>query len=157
MGVYRRILTSIPRWWTRIPDPSTFVGLPSIGHENALPNGRGSSAATQRVPAAAARSADGDWILAYLAGRTTLTIHMDKITAGNKAEAFWIDPKTGDRILIGGYPTTGQQSFTTPAGWEDAVLLVAKPGIAAARENQWHARRGPRDPGRGCSAATRPE
>ena len=116
MGDYRKIVTSLPRWWTRIPDPSILAGNPASG----------------AVPSAAARSADGDWILAYLASRTTVTIHMDKITAGNEAETFWIDPKTGGRTLVGSYPTAGQQSFTAPAGWEDAVLLIAKPGIAAA-------------------------
>jgi hypothetical protein len=117
MGVYRKIVTSLPRWWTRIPDASAFAGSPDRG----------------AAPCAAARSADGDWTVAYLPSRTTATISMGKITAGNKAEAFWIDPKTGDRTSIGGYPTTGQQSFAAPAGWEDAVLLIAKPGIATAR------------------------
>ena len=50
--------------------------------------------------------------------------------AAIKAEAFWIDPKTGDRMRIGSYPTAGQQSFTTPAGWEDAVLWIAKGAVS---------------------------
>ena len=134
MAVYRRIVTSIPRWWTRVPDPSILVDDP------------GSSAA----PAAAARSAGGDWILAYLAGRTTVTVRMNKITAGHEAVAFWMDPKTGKRMLIGTYPTTGQQSFTTPAGWEDAVLLVAGPGGAASPEKSQPGQRSEVSLGAGC-------
>ena len=116
MHVCRRTLTSIPRWWTRIPDPSILAGSPDRG----------------AAPSAAARSADGDWILAYLASRATVTIRMDKITAGTSAEALWIDPKTGARTLVGSYPATGLQPFTAPAGWEDALLWIAKAGVATA-------------------------
>jgi hypothetical protein len=110
MTVYRKIITSIPRWWTRIPDQSILVGGPTGG----------------RTPNAAARSAEGDWILAYVANPATVTINMDKIISASKAEVFRIDPRTGDRTLVGSYPTRGQQSFTTPAGWDDTVLFILK-------------------------------
>ena len=115
--VYRRIITSLPRWWTRIPDPSILADSPE----------------TDGMLSAAARSATGDWILAYLPGRATVSVHMDKLVSGGEAEAFWIDPKTGDRTRIGSYVADGQQSFATPAGWDDAVLSVAKPGAAAEK------------------------
>lgn len=111
LTAYKKIITSLPRWWTRIPDPSVFAG--------ALGSGRPLNAA--------ARSAAGDWLLAYLASDATLTIDMSKITSGDTAEAFWIDPRTGKRVLIGSYPTAGQQSFAPPGGWDDALLLAARP------------------------------
>ncbi len=123
MAVYRKIVTSLPRWWTRVPDQSifaTFVVRPSgrieeDGLKPALPT------------AAAARSAAADWILAYLPCPATAAIQMSQIASAAPAEALWVDPRTGDRRLIGNFQTNGQQSFATPAGWEDAVLLVAKP------------------------------
>ncbi len=118
MTVYREIITSLPRWWTRIPDQSILVGGPGSG----------------RAPAAAARSAAGDWILVYAASPATLTINMAKLASGSTAEVFRIDPRTGERTLIGTYPAGGQQSFTVPAGWDDAVFLVSKPRIAAGKD-----------------------
>jgi len=115
-AVYRQMISSLPQWWTRVPDQSVFAGSPGGGN----------------MPNAAARSAAGDWILAYLPTRATVTVHMNKLASG-EAEAFWIDPKTGDRTRISGYPADGERSFATPAGWDDAVLLIAKKG-AAARE-----------------------
>jgi hypothetical protein len=50
-----------------------------------------------------------------------------------EAEAFWINPQTGDRTRIGGYPADGERSFATPTGWDDAVLLIAKKGAAAGK------------------------
>jgi Tol biopolymer transport system component len=117
MAVYRQIATSLPKWWARVPDPSVFVDGPGKGN----------------VMNAAARSAAGDWILVYLPTRATVAVHLNKLTAAGKADAFWIDPKTGDRTRIGDYPTSGQQSFTPPGGWDDCVLLVAKSATAAEK------------------------
>ena len=117
MTAYRRIVTSIPRWWAWIPDQSILADSPGTGP----------------TLNAAARSDAGDWILAYIASPTVVTIEMDKIAAGT-ADAFWINPKTGDRALIGSRPARGRQSFTTPAGWDDAVLLLSKPNNTTADE-----------------------
>ena len=43
---------------------------------------------------------------------------------GNQAKASWIDPRTGDATHAGSFPASGVQAFTTPEGWEDAVLVV---------------------------------
>jgi len=115
-SVYRRIITSLPQWWTRVPDQSVLAGNPGGGNK----------------PNAAARSAAGGWILAYLPTRTTATVHMNKL-ASEEGEAFWIDPKTGDRTRIGGYPADGERSFATPAGWDDAVLLITEKGAAGVK------------------------
>ena len=42
--------------------------------------------------------------------------------------AGWIDPRTGDRMPAGEFDAPGKQSFTTPAGWEDALLVIQPAG-----------------------------
>ena len=108
MGVYRKIITSCREWWNWVPDQSIFASGTSDGP----------------TLNAAARSTAGDWILAYLSSNTAVSIKMDKVTMGDTVEASWFDPTTGERTRIGGFSSRGVQSFSTPAGWEDAVLLL---------------------------------
>ncbi len=72
----------------------------------------------------AARSINGDWILAYLASPVTVSIDLGKITLANKVKAKWIDPQTGKSQPAGTYRTTEKPAFTTPPGWEDALLWI---------------------------------
>ena len=60
----------------------------------------------------------------YLSDKASFGISMDKITAGNKAKASWIDPRNGRPILAGSYPTEGVESFTTPDELQDALLIL---------------------------------
>lgn len=96
------------RWWELVPDQSIFASQTVEG--TTLNTG--------------ARSSVGDWILAYFSCPTTVSINLNRITAGNQVEAFWIDPKTGETSIIGRYPTGSTPSFTTPSGWEDALLWI---------------------------------
>jgi hypothetical protein len=48
---------------------------------------------------------------------------MGKIAAA-KVDARWIDPKTGNSTATGSFPNTSTQSFSTPEGWEDAILIL---------------------------------
>ena len=56
----------------------------------------------------------------YLADKASFSIHMNKLAAG-KATARWIDPRTGDSVPAA---NADAQSFSTPAGWEDALLIL---------------------------------
>jgi hypothetical protein len=49
---------------------------------------------------------------------------MGKFTAGKEAKASWIDPRTGDSASAGIFPNRGVQTFATPEGWEDALLVL---------------------------------
>lgn len=98
---------SLP-WWKLTPDPSILAG------------GAGSGKALN----AAMRTTDSDSVIAYLSGPTRVSIHMDRITAGTRVTARWFNPICGDETLIGSYPNSGARSFSTPDGWEDAVLLL---------------------------------
>jgi len=93
-------------WWELIPDQSVFVYW-IYGNT-------------------AARSVDGNWILAYLTNTDTVTIKLDHITASNTVTAWWIDPLTGDRIRIGTYPVSENHDFIPPEDWQDAVLYIVK-------------------------------
>jgi hypothetical protein len=108
MGVYRDIITSLSVWWDWIPDQSVFA------------SGEGSGLTLN----AAARSANGDWLLVYLSSKTTVSIRMDKLTVGSEAAASWRDPRSGEETTIGRLSTTGVRGFGTPEGWEDAVLVL---------------------------------
>jgi hypothetical protein len=97
-------------WWKLIPDHFIFVN---------------------RVDGnAAARSTDGDWILAYITHSDSVTIRLDNITASKIATGWWIDPLTGKRIKIGTFPVSENRNFIPPVSWQDAVLyIVAGSGL----------------------------
>jgi hypothetical protein len=110
MGVLRRVMEARSEWWKAIPDQTVFAGGQGDGPLHNV----------------AARSAKGDWALAYLSNRTTVAIRMDVVTAGTEVEASWIDPATGTQMPIGRFAATGACSFSTPDGWEDAVLVLQR-------------------------------
>jgi hypothetical protein len=108
LRVFRDVVTSVPHWWNLIPDPSLLVSGAGSGYSLNM----------------AARSAVGDWVLAYLSEPSTVTLRLDAL-AGRTIRAHWIDPTTGARTPAGTVATTGPASFTSPPGWEeDAILLV---------------------------------
>jgi len=72
----------------------------------------------------AARSAAGHWILAYLSEPSTVLLRTDAIGTGGSALAHWIDPTNGERTPACAVATPGVHSFTCPARWEDAILLL---------------------------------
>jgi Putative collagen-binding domain of a collagenase len=62
--------------------------------------------------------------MVYLGSKASFSINMDKIAAGNMVETFWIDPRTGESVAISQFPNTGTKPFSTPDGWEDALLIL---------------------------------
>jgi uncharacterized membrane protein len=113
MGVLKKIFLDRKEWWQIVPDQTLFA---SGGNTNG------------QVLNLAARHKSDQWIMAYLAGKSTVSIHMDRITAAAKVKAFWIDPRTGTVEQAGEFPNTGVQAFTTPADWEDALLVLEPAG-----------------------------
>jgi hypothetical protein len=92
-------------WWKLIPDQSILI------------NGG---------DAAAARCADGDWVVAYLPTNSAVTLKLNALTSSKTALVSWINPLNGEKITIGRYPTSARPSVTPPANWNDAVLLAEK-------------------------------
>jgi hypothetical protein len=99
------------RWWELVPDQRLIT--------------------SQTVPGTtlnlAARSEAGDWILAYLSSPSSVSIDMSRIAGEGPLEATWIDPRNGLKAVIGQLAHSAAPSFTTPPGWEDALLWIARP------------------------------
>jgi len=113
MGILRRIFLAREEWWHLVPDQSVFA---SGG------NTRGD------VLNLAARHQDGKWLMAYLGSRASFSIDLTKFRAGNQAKASWLNPATGASAPAGTFPNSGVQAFSTPEGWEDALLILESPG-----------------------------
>lgn len=74
----------------------------------------------------AARSSDGDWIVAYLTDKAPVTLKLNCITVSKSATGWWINPISGDRTKIGTFKTSENKTFMLPDGWEDAVLFLER-------------------------------
>jgi len=109
LGILKKIFLDRKEWWRLVPDQTVLAA----GGNRA-----------GKVLNLAARHEDGQWLMVYLGGKASFSVNMNKIANGNAVKALWIDPKSGDRTLIGTFPNTGQQPFSTPAGWEDALLIL---------------------------------
>jgi len=113
MGILKKIFLARKEWWYLVPDQSIFAS-----------GGQTSS----DVLNLAARHKNGEWVMVYLGSKSSFSIDMNKITAGKKVNAFWIDPKNGDSVPIDSLPNTQVKSFSTPDGWEDAILILETSG-----------------------------
>jgi hypothetical protein len=109
LGILKKVFLDREEWWYLVPDQSVFA---SGGNTNG------------QVLNLAARHKDRRWIMTYLASKASFSIHMDKLTAGSTVMARWIDPRTGEPKAIGSFSSSGVESFSTPDGWEDALLVL---------------------------------
>lgn len=109
MRILKKVFTDRKEWWNLVPDQSI---LASGGNTNG------------QVLNLAARHKDGQWLIAYLGDKASVSIDVAAIKAAENAKAFWIDPRTGDSASLGSFPVQGRREFDTPAGWEDALLIV---------------------------------
>jgi hypothetical protein len=112
MGVLKRIFLDRTEWWSLVPDQTIFAS--------------GGNAAGD-VLNLAARHQEGKWILVYLASKASFSVNMNKLSGGPKVNASWIDPRTGNAVSIGRLANTGVESFSTPDGWEDSLLVLETP------------------------------
>lgn len=108
MGVLKKIFFARKEWWLLAPDQSVFAsGGRTVGEVLHL----------------AARHQDGKWAMCYLADKATFSVDLSKLK-GAKVHVFWIDPKTGNSSPPSDEATTGEKRFSTPEGWEDAILML---------------------------------
>lgn len=125
LGVLKRIFLGVAEWWDLVPDQSVLAaGGKTDGNVLNL----------------AARHKDGKWILVYwggrdtssiykrlrafFAGRSSISIHMERLAAGGQSDALWIDPRTGKTVPAGHFSNIGVQAIAVPDEWEDAVLVL---------------------------------
>lgn len=109
MGVLRKIFLDRKEWWFLVPDQSIFAAGGNVDGQ---------------ILNLAAHHKDGKWVMVYLGSKSSFSINMSKINTENKVNAFWINPKTGDSVAVGSFPNTGVKTFSTPDGWEDALLIL---------------------------------
>ena len=108
LGILKKVFLGLGEWWYLVPDQSIFA----------------TGGQTQgQILNLAARHKDGKWVMVYLGSKASFSIDMDKAGAA-QVDARWIDPKTGNSTAAGRFPNTGTPSFSTPEGWEDAILIL---------------------------------
>ena len=108
MGILRKVFEARPQWWLLVPDQSVFAtGGQTDG----------------RVLHLAARHVDGKWAIVYLADQAEFSINLASLKS-SQLNAVWVHPATGETVDIGSYSNAGVKSFTTPVGWEDALLVL---------------------------------
>lgn len=108
MGILKKIFMDRKEWWYLIPDQSIFAS-------GGLTEGQ--------ILNLAARHKDGKWVMVYLGSKSVFSINMNKLSFNN-INVKWINPETGESVTIGNFPNTGIKAFTTPDGWEDALLVL---------------------------------
>ena len=140
MGVLKKIFMARKEWWLLVPDQSLFASggrvsdwpLPRefateqerSAYVNALgPLDSGGKPGGNELLRLAARHQDGKWAMFYLADKATFSVNMSKLRAA-RVNAFWVNPINGDSKPIGQESNTGVRSFSTPEGWEDAILIL---------------------------------
>lgn len=87
---------------------------------------RGTSYRLGSTFSVAARTPDGQTIIAYVpnGNAATITIAMDEITdAVLLAKCWWFNPRDGSSLLIGSFATRGTRNFTPPDSG-DWVLVI---------------------------------
>jgi hypothetical protein len=111
LTILREVLTARRKWWSLVPDQSLIAGAAHTGTRDGN-------------RALAARSGAGEWALVYLGGGGVVSVDLSKVGSVGGLEASWIDPATGEVLVIGTLANTGVEEFPAPAGWEDALLLL---------------------------------
>ena len=109
LGILKKAFQGLDEWWRLVPDQEIFD--------------RGGNTAGQ-VLNLAARHEDGRWVLAYLGSKSTVSIKLGKLASGPHAKATWMDPRDGKRQPAGEFTKSSLASFSTPEGWEDALLIL---------------------------------
>jgi len=108
LRILKKVFQERKEWWNLAPDQAIFA---SGGNTNGT------------VLNLAARHQDGKWVMVYLGSQAAFSINLDKLRE-DAPKAFWIDPRSGNAMPAGRVPSSGVKSFSTPDGWEDALLIL---------------------------------
>lgn len=103
------LFTSRP-WYDLVPDQKHEVVVDGLGEFNGMDY------------LAAARTADGGTVMAYLPTARTISVDMSKVS-GKLASAWWFNPRTGQATSGGKFATTGKKQFTPPADGDWVLVL----------------------------------
>lgn len=120
--------------WKLVPDVDHTVMTGGYGSRGILSSardvlrtwvGRGSQRAA-RTLSVAARTSDGQTIIAYVPNghATSITVDMRKIIdPGGQARGWWFNPRDGSTTLIGTFAARGTRDFTPPSA-NDWILVI---------------------------------
>ena len=97
-------------WYELVPDQKHEVVIDGLGEFRGLDY------------LAAARTPDGDTIIAYLPTARPFTVDMSKISGGT-ATAWWFNPRSGEATSVGTLAGAGKRQFSPP-GEGDWVLVL---------------------------------
>lgn len=106
---FKKLFDSLP-WWKFEPSSQVRIRAGEVGSAN--------------PGHVAMRAQDGTGIMVYVIAPDSIGIDMTKLAGSAKAKATWFDPRNGTRRVVGTFHTSGEQTFATPRGWEDAVLIL---------------------------------
>ena len=112
MGILKDAFMGRKEWWRLTP-----------GQELLVAGGKTEG----RVLTLAARHPEGCWAIVYAASPSRFSVALHKLGAGPQCEAFWIDPGTGNSSERKRCTEAEAQAFTTPGGWDDALLVLEVP------------------------------
>ena len=118
MRLLRRLFDALP-WWNLVPAQSLFVA------------GQGSGTTYNAAAVSSART----WAMVYLSSSTTVKLQLDRLK-GPRLNVTWINPATGQRIRKASCSSIGVKSFIAPDGWPDALLLLQRKPLLAAKATQ---------------------
>jgi hypothetical protein len=140
MGVLKKIFLARKEWWRLVPDQTVFAAggrisdapLPmdfATDKERSAyvrklgPYQTGGKPTGNDLLHLAARHQDGKWAMLYLSEKASFSVNMNKIAAP-KVNVSWVNPITGEATPAGQESNTGVKSYSTPDGWEDALLIL---------------------------------
>ena len=108
MGILRKLFEARAEWWLLVPDQSVFAaGGQTEGDILHL----------------AARHQGGKRAMLYLADKAEFTVDLGKLS-GPGVGGFWCNPQSGEKTPIEPLTNKGVKRFSTPEGWEDALLIL---------------------------------
>ncbi|HEY7209431.1 MAG TPA: glycoside hydrolase family 140 protein [Bryobacteraceae bacterium] len=109
MMYWGKLFRSRP-WFDLVPDQKHEVVTSGLGEFNGLDY------------LAAARTADGSTVIAYMPDSRTIKVDLAKV-AGPMAQGWWFNPRNGTASSIGTFPTSGLKEFHPPAGGDWVLIL----------------------------------
>jgi hypothetical protein len=118
-------------WQELVPDPRLSEGWVTSSHTHCILEGVGEFRGLNTLTAA--RTADGNTLMAYMPDARPLTVDLRQIS-GTHARAWWFNPSDGTSHLAGEFPTSGPARLVPPAqgDWglvvDNAALNYPTPG-----------------------------
>jgi hypothetical protein len=110
LSLLKRVFLARDEWWNLVPDQGVLADGGRISGE---------------LLHLGARHRDGRWVMAYLASPGSVSLRLDKVKDASRGISVqWIDPRSGESTSLGRLSNRGEEVFSTPAGFEDALLVL---------------------------------